>query len=151
MRGARLNNSGATADPHSLRRTIVGILAGGGLFLGIMLLLVGTAVALGLIRRDPSARVNLGPWLVLELAGGAPASVIAGMLSRRIARRYRAPLVLAACLFGLGLLEAAEILAETALGVVEAPIWLALLAPLITASGVLLGGWRPKNAGRQGG
>ena len=109
-----------------------------------MLLLAGMAVAFGLITSDEAGRLNLGPWLVLEIVGGAVASVLGGVVSRRIARRYRGPVVLAVVVFSIGLLEATEILRYTAAGGANAPGRLVLLAPIIGAAGVLLGGWRPR-------
>ncbi len=54
----------------------------------------------------------------------------------------RAPVALAFLLFTLGLLEVAEILRHVARGSVQAPTWLLLLAPVVTAAGVLAGGVR---------
>jgi len=145
---SRLENSGNEEGPSALHRTILGVLAGGGLFLVLMLMLAGMAVVSGLITHDEAARPNLGPWLVLEIAGGAVASVLAGVVSRRIARCYRGPGVLAVCLLSLGILEAVELLGQDAAGGAVAPIWLVLLAPIIMTVGVLLGGWRPRKPGR---
>jgi hypothetical protein len=105
-----------------------------------LLLLAATAAALGWLRQDAAGRVDLGPWLVLEVLGGAAAGVLGGALSRRIARRTSGPGVLALLLFGVGVLEAAEILGSTASGRVAAPQGLVLLAPAVAAAGVLLGG-----------
>lgn len=118
------------------------------MLVAIMLALAGVAIASGMITRDNGGRVSLGPWLVLQTVGGAIASVLAGATSRRIAKGYRAPLILAAAVFAIGLLEAAEILRYTAAGGAEASPWLVLLAPVVAASGVLLGGWRPHHAVR---
>lgn len=137
----RLNDSANDPDPHSLRRTVRGVLGGGGLLLVIMLLLAGTAAAFGWVQVGEAGRVNLGPWLTLEIIGGAAASVIGGVVSRRIAGRYRAPAVLAAIVFAIGLLEATEIVRSTAAGNTEAPTWLVLLAPIVAGAGVLFGGW----------
>jgi hypothetical protein len=114
-----------------------------------MLLLAGVAIALGWITKDDAGRVNLGPWLALEIAGGAVASVLAGAVSRRIARRYLGPAVLAGASFGVGLAEAMEILRHAAAGDVQAPPWLVLLAPVVTAAGVLFGGWCAAAMGRK--
>jgi len=139
---------GSEPDRRHLRRTSLGVLAGGGLFVAIMLLLAGTAVAFGWIRGGEGGQVDLGPWLTLEILGGSAASVLAGAASRRVAGRYRAPAVLAALIFTVGLLEATEILRSAAAGVTETQTWLVLLAPIVAGAGVLLGGWRP--AGRSG-
>ena len=85
--------------------------------------------------------MNLGPWLTLEIIGGAAASVLGGGVSRRIAGRYRAPAVLAAMVFTIGLIEATEIVRSTVAGITEAPTWLVLLAPIAAGGGVLFGGW----------
>ncbi len=122
------------------RRTVKGVLAGGGLLVGTMLALAGVAIAAGMVARDPAGRLDLGPWLVLEIVGGAAVSVFAGALSRRIAQSNRGPLVLALCAFTVGLLEAAQLLGYSARAGALAPTWLVLLAPVVTAAGVLLGG-----------
>lgn len=129
-------------------RTVRGVIAGAGLLVGIMLALAGVAIMMGMIERDPGGRLDLTRWIVLELVGGAIASVFAGALSRRMAGSRRGPLTLAACAFTVGLLEATEILRVTAAGRAVAPTWLVLLAPVVTAAGVLLGGlvrgpWHP--------
>ena len=111
--------------------------------MAIMLLLAGVAIAFGMITHDEAGRLNLGPWLALEIVGGAIASLLAGAVCRQIARRYRGPVVLALGIFTIGLLEASEILRQVAAGRAAAPRWLVLLAPLVTAAGVLLGGWVP--------
>jgi hypothetical protein len=138
---SQLHDAPTPADPPSLQSTILGVLAGGGLFLAIMLMLAGVAIFSGMITRDDAGRLNLGPWLILEIVGGAFTSLLAGATSRRIARGYRAPLVLAVCALTIGLLEATEILRLTAAGGAKAPTWIVLLAPPVTALGVLLGGW----------
>lgn len=109
-----------------------------------MLLLAGMAVTLGLITHNEAGRLNLKPWLVLEIAGGAVASVLGDVVSRRIAHRYRGPVALAVVVFSVGLLEATEILRYTGAGGADAPGWLVLLALIIDAAGVLLRGRRPR-------
>jgi hypothetical protein len=128
-------------DPPTHRRTILGILAGGGLFLACMFLLVGIAITVGLVRQNPAGPVNLRPWLMLAVLGGAPASALGGAASRRIARHYGGPLILALLVFSIGVLEAAELLRHRASGGVSAPLWLVLLAPVVSATGALFGGW----------
>jgi hypothetical protein len=111
----------------------------------VMLLLAGVAVAGGLIRKDSAGRWDLGPWLVLETAAGALASVVAGAVSRRVAGRFSGPVALAACALSFGLIEAIEILRRAGSGAVVAPARLVLAAPLVAAAGVLLGGWRRRS------
>jgi hypothetical protein len=106
----------------------------------IMLVFAVAAVATGLIQAEEAGRVNLGPWLTFEVMGGAAASVIGGVVSRRVAGRYRASVVLAGTVFAIGLVEAMEILGSIRAGSTEAPIWLAFLAPVVAAAGVLVGG-----------
>jgi hypothetical protein len=137
------NDSRNGTAPPLLRRGLLGALTGGGVLLTVMLLLAGMAMALGWIAPGSAGPLNLTPWLVLELAGGAGASVLAGAVSRRIAGHVRGPLLLAAGVFTLGLLEATEILVYARTGLVAAPPGLVLLAPFIAAAGVLLGGLRP--------
>lgn len=117
------------------------------MLLAIMLTFAGVAIVSGLVTQDDAGRVSLGRWLVLQNVGGAIASVLAGAASRRIARSYRGPQILAIGAFALGLLEAIEILRHTAAGGAVAPAWLVLLAPIVAASGVLLGGWRSSDKG----
>lgn len=139
---SRLRDSATSADPFTLRRTFLGVLAGGGLLAAIMLMVAGIAILAGKIGRDESGRLCLAPWLVLEIVAGGFASLLAGATSRRVAQSYRGPMALAICAFTIGLLEATEILRHAAVGGAEAPAWLVLLAPLVTATGVLLGGWQ---------
>jgi hypothetical protein len=106
-----------------------------------MLVLAGLAVAFGWLRQDEGSRVNLQPWLILEVIGGAGASVLGGAVSWRIARRYRGPAVLALLVFSVGALEATEIFRHTTSGTAAAPRWLILLAPVVATAGVLFGGW----------
>lgn len=127
-------------DPPARRRTMVGILAGGGLLLACMLLFAGLAIAFGWLRQEPTGPVNLRPWLILAVIGGVPASVVGGAVSRRVARSYRGPALLALLVFGIGLLEAGEILGQVSAGRVAAPSWLVVLAPVVAAAGVLVGG-----------
>lgn len=131
----------AHPTPDSTRSVRRGVLAGSGVLVAIMLLLAGAAIVSGTITQDEAGRVNLEPWLVLQVIGGSIASVLAGATSRRIARSSRGPRILAAGVFAFGLVEAAEILRFTAAGGAEAPTWLVLLAPVMAAAGVLLGGW----------
>lgn len=132
--------SGNQPGSHSSRRTFLGVLAGGGLFLSIMLLLAGVAVGIGWLGQNEAGPLELRPWLILEIIGGAGASVLGGAVSRRIARHYRGPAVLALVVFGLGVLEATEVLRYVRSGNAVAPQWLVLMAPLVATSGVLIGG-----------
>lgn len=130
-------------EPPARRRTILGILAGGGLFLACMLVLAGVAIMVGWVRQDPAGPTDLRSWLILAILGGAPASLAGGAVSRRIAGSYRAPALLALLLFSLGLLEALEILRQASSGSVAAPRWLVVLAPVVAAAGALVGGGLP--------
>lgn len=122
------------------RRTLVGVLAGGGVLAAVMLLLAGAAIAFGMVSRDLTGRLDLRSWLVLEIIAGIIASALAGALCRRIARRAMGPVLLAALVLGIGLLEAAELLRQVAAGHATAPRALVLLAPLLATASVLLGG-----------
>jgi hypothetical protein len=135
---SRAPTPGSESELAGLRRTILGVLAGGGVFLGIMLALAGVAVALGWLRQGEAGGVNLRPWLILEIIGGVPASILGGVISRRIAHRDRGPAVLATFVLGVGVLEATEIVRNTNSG---SATWLALLAPVFATAGVLFGGW----------
>lgn len=129
--------------PQARPRTMLGILAGGGAFLACMLLLAGLAIAVGWVRPNPAGPVDLRPWLMLALAGGTPASLLGGAVSRRIARSYRGPALLALLVFCVGLLEATEILRQASAGSAAVPRLLVVLAPVVAAAGVLFGGWLP--------
>lgn len=109
----------------------------------VMFLLAWAAVAFGLITRDVASQLDITHWLVLEIAGGAVASVLAGVVSRRVAGSFRGPAFLAVCAFTVGLLEAAEILRHSVAGRVVAPTWLVLIAPFVAAAGVLVGALMP--------
>lgn len=139
-----MSGDGNARAPHELRRTIQGVLAGGGVLMAIMLLLAGTAAFFGWIRADTPGRLDLRTWLVLELIGGAAACALGGAVSRRIAGRYRGPAMLAAIVLCVGLLEAMAVLRYRDTVQVDAPVGLVLLAPVVAAAGVMLGGWRPR-------
>jgi hypothetical protein len=124
-------------------RAVLGTLVGGTIFLVVMLLLAGIAVALGWIARPGDGPLDLGPWLRLEIAGGAVASILAGAVARRVSGSARGPALLAVIAFCIGLLEAIEILRFAATGLALVPRTLVLVAPFVAAAGVLLGGWRP--------
>jgi len=132
----------AQTKSPTLKRSIVGVLAGGGVLLGAMLLLAATAVLLGWIQHDPNAPVDLRAWLVLEVVGGGAVSMLAGWVCRHISRHYRAPGVLALAVFSIGLLEASEIVRHLQGSALQAPLWLVLLAPVVAALGILIGGLR---------
>ncbi len=124
------------------RSTLLGVLTGGAVLVGSMLVLAAVAVLLGWMQRDETGSINLGPWLALEVLGGAAASVLAGWVCRNISHRLRGPVVLALVVCSVGLLEAVEILHYIKGNTVKAPIWLVLIAPFVAASGILLGGFR---------
>ncbi len=124
------------------RKEMLGILAGGGVLLGSMLLLAFMAVIFGWIQQDKTGFVDLGPWLALEVLGGAVATVVAGWVCRNISLRFRGPAILALVVCSLGLVEAAEILRYMKGNSLTAPVWLVLCAPFVAASGILLGGSR---------
>jgi hypothetical protein len=125
-------------------RTILGILVGGGIFVAIMLLFAGTAITAGWIRYEAGGRLNLTPWLILEIIGGIPASIIGGNVCRRISHRNSSALMLAFLIFSFGLLESVELYRFISLGNGHAPRWLVILAPVIATAGILIGGWRSK-------
>jgi len=133
----------ASEMPASARKTILGVLAGGGVIMAIMLLLAGMAVLFGWIRHAEDGRLGLRPWMVLEIIGGVAASVLGGTIARGVAGHYRGPAILAVMVLSVGLLEAAAIFHYGAAVGVIAPKWLVMLAPVAAAAGVLLGGWRP--------
>lgn len=124
------------------RRTVLGVLSGGAVLVGSMLLLAAMAVLFGWIQPAATGFLDLGPWLVLEVLGGAAASVLAGWVCRNISLRFRGPAVLALVVCSVGLLEAAEILRYLKGNPSGAPVWLVLSAPFVAASGILLGGFR---------
>lgn len=124
------------------RRVMLGSLAGGGVLLGVMLMLAVLAAGLGWIARDGAGRVDLGPWLAIQIVGGAVASVAGGAVSRCVARSFRGPALLAVAVAVLGTIEAAEILRHAHAGGVVVDAGLVRLAPVVAAGGVLLGGWR---------
>jgi hypothetical protein len=138
-----LNESGSGSGrvPDAPQRTVAGLLGGGGVFIAIMLVLAGTAVALGWLRTGEAGPVDLRPWMLLEILGGLGASVLAGVVSRRIAHGSRGPTLLSIFLFVAGSLEAFEILHSVAAGRAAAPSWLVLPAPVEAAVGVLFGSW----------
>jgi hypothetical protein len=128
--------------PPARQRITLGVLVGGGVLLAVMFLIAGLAVLFGWIPYDAEGRLQLGTWLMLEILGGGAASVLAGWVCRRIARDRRGPLVLAAAMFTIGLLEATEIRRHVLAGRADAPMWLVGLAPVVAAVGILIGGWR---------
>lgn len=142
-RRVSVNDSRNETAVPSLQKVLLGVMAGGGVLLALMLLLAGMAMGFGWIIPASSGRLDLTPWLVLEVVGGALASVLGGAISRRVAGHARGPLLLAAGVFTLGLLEATELLRYVRARWLDAPQGLVLLAPLVTAAGVLLGGMRP--------
>lgn len=122
-------------------RAILGIIVGGGIFVAIMLLFAGIAIMAGWIRYEAGGRLNLTPWLILEILGGIPASILAGIVCRRISRRSSARMVLAFLILGFGLLESVELYRFISSGSGYAPMWLVILAPFVATIGILIGGW----------
>ncbi len=128
------------------RRLVLGVLAGGALFVGSMLQLVATAILFGWIKADETGSVDLGPWLILEIIGGTSTCVLAGWVCRKISCRFLGPAILALLVCSIGLLEAAEILRHVNGHYVAAPIGLVIVAPFVAALGILLGGIRRSKA-----
>ncbi len=111
------------------------------MLLATMLTLAAAAVGSGLLAGTPAHSLDLGPWITLQLAGGSLASVAAGFLARRIAHSGRAPLILAGGAATFGVLETFVLVSATSRGDILLPVRAALAAPIVTALGVLLGGW----------
>lgn len=133
MRG----DAGRMMEP---RRIALGCIAGGGVLVAVMLLLAVMAIAAGMITANAEGQFNLTPWLALEVAGGAVASLLAGWVCRRVARCNQGPAALAVIVFCAAMVEAVELLRQAAAGRVEAAWWLVLAAPWVAGGGVLLGG-----------
>lgn len=126
--------------PLHLRRHVTAVAAGAVALVGLMLLAAGASLALGLVRLDARGTPDLTPWLIVELVAGAGASIVAGRVARRLGGSHAAPRALAALVGLVGLLEAGEILRHVSKGEAAAPLGLVLLAPLVAAFGVLVGG-----------
>jgi hypothetical protein len=122
-------------------REVLGVAAGAALLLALMLLFAASAAGAGLMTGAPGATLDLGPWIRLEIAGGAVASTLAGYVCRNVAGSRRAPLGLAAVALTFGALESVALLSASGSGRILVPAWGALAAPMVTALGVLLGGW----------
>lgn len=127
-------------------RVILGIIVGGGIFIAIMLLFAGIAITAGWVRYEAGERMNLTPWLILEIIGGVPASILAGNVCRRISRRKSAATILAFLILSFGLLETVELYRFISSGSGFSPIWLVILAPFAATAGILVGGWRLKSS-----
>lgn len=127
-------------------RVILGIIVGGGIFVAIMLLFAGIAITAGWVRYEAGERLNLTPWLVLEIIGGVPASIFAGNVCMRISRRKFAATILAFLILVFGILETVELYRFISSGSGYAPMSLVILAPFVATIGILNGGWRLKNS-----
>ena len=136
-----------TGVEPTARRVMLGVIAGAVVLASMMMALAGLAVGLGWISVRATGPVNLEPWLLLEIIGGAAASVIAGAVVKRVSWSRQGPAWLAATLLSIGLLESAEIVRAARAGVVVAPVLLLIIAPLVAPAGVLLGGWRRSRNG----
>lgn len=126
--------------PFRCRRDVTAVAAGAASLIGLMLLAAGASLALGLIRLDSQGAHDLAPWLVVELIAGAGASLVAGRVARRLGGSNAAPRALAVLVGLVEFLEAGEILRHVSAGDASAPLGLVLLAPLVAAGGVLIGG-----------
>lgn len=127
-------------------KIILGIVAGGAILVAIMLLFAGIAITAGWVRYEAGERLNLTPWLVLEIIGGVPASIFAGNVCMRISRRKFAATILAFLILVFGILETVELYRFISSGSGYAPMSLVILAPFVATIGVLNGGWRLKNS-----
>ena len=127
-------------------RVILGIIVGGGICIAIMLLFAGIAITAGWVRYEAGERLNLTPWLILEIIGGVPASILAGNVCRRISRRKFAATILAFLILSFGLLETVELYRFISSGSGFAPMGLVILASFATTAGILVGGWRLKSS-----
>lgn len=136
------HNTPATAQSVQPQKILTGVVAGGAVFLVIMLSLVGVAIWMGWIRFSQSWPVDLRTWMLVQFIGGFVASVLAGWVCRRVAGHPRGPLFLAAGLFLLGGLEAVEIFFASGRGWIQTPLWPVIIGPFAAAAGVLAGGWR---------
>lgn len=133
---------GAAGHKMEPRRVALGCVAGGGVLAAVMLLLAVTAIAAGMITTNAEGQFDLTPWLALEVAGGAVASVLAGRVCRRVARCNQGPAALAVIVFCAALVEAVELFRQATAGRVEAAWWLLAAAPWVAGGGVLFGGLR---------
>lgn len=128
-----------TPDPGA-RRTVRGVLAGGGLLVGGMVAIAGLAIALGLI--DPDRAIDMTPWLTLEVLAGCVVCALSGWLSRRIGNTDSSPAILAGLILVLGSLEAAVVARYIVRSGADTPRWIVYLAPVAGAIAVLFGGMR---------
>lgn len=125
-------------------REAMGVIAGAGTILFVMIGLAVIAIAIGLMDRGNDGVVDLNGWLMLELVGGALVGVVGGRLCRRVARgSTRAVWLLAGISLTLGMLETLEILRAVETEAVIANRGVALAAPIVVASAALVGGLRP--------
>ena len=135
---------GKPTEKHNLidRRIVLGVLAGGGLFIAAMILLAAMSILFGWIKADETGSVDLGSWLILEVLGGTAACFLAGWVSRIVSGRFLGPAVLALFVCSVGLLEAAEILRHVNENSISASKWLVIGAPFVAALGILFRGFR---------
>lgn len=134
--------SGDAGQVLKPRRIALGCAAGGAVLAAVMLFLAVAAIAAGMIAANAEGPLNLTPWLALEVAGGAVASVLAGRVCQRVARCNQGPAALAVIVFCAAAVEAVELLRQAAAGRVEAAWWLVVAAPWVAGGGVLIGGLR---------
>ena len=125
------------------RSTARGVIVGGLMLFAIMLTLAGGAIVMGWISNGSDGQFDLERWLVLELTVGAVVSAACGYVCRRIAGQFSGPSILAILVFCVGLLEASTILSFSERSESGVSTLLTLLAPFVSALGVLAGGWRP--------
>lgn len=125
-------------------RIVRSVITSGLLFIGVMLVVASGAIAAGWLTNERSGQFDLQRWLILELTIGAIVSTACGYLCRRIANHFRGPTILALSVFCVGLLETSAILSFSERSKTELAVLLAILAPFVSALGVLIGGWRPQ-------
>jgi hypothetical protein len=98
-----------------------------------------------------------GLWIVVSIIVGLAAAIVGGWVSATVARDARAPKILAAVVFVLGLAVAIPVLTAPsappkprlgdvpnlqAMADAHTPAWIALLNPIVGAAGVMIGGRR---------
>jgi hypothetical protein len=130
-----------TDDKSSIAK---GVIVGGVLLVAIMLAQASLAIVMGWVSTVHDGQIDLQRWLAIEVSVGAVASTVCGYVCRRIAKRFSGPCILAVLVFCIGLFEASVILQYTAGSNVKVSALLAVIAPFVSALGVLIGGWRPQ-------
>jgi len=136
-------------------KAALGVVAG-YVVMAVMVMITFSAAYLGLGADGafrPGSYVPSMAWVVVSVVLGLAAALAGGLCCARIAPGTRAPLALAGFVLGLGLLLAVPALVDSrpleprggdvgnfeAMQKARTPGWLAVLNPLVGASGVLLG------------